>query len=402
MENVHTSRESILKRMLPLIVLLAAFWLVCVVVWKQVGGTFAGSSIYNSYTLQAMAWRNGSFSLGRDYPYLELAVYNGDWYVSFPPIPSVPLYFLTFMFGMNTPDALLIKLYGMIALIAVYCALINRKWNRWAAAFTALLMTMGGSMLPLLSDGAVWYQAQVMAFMLTTAAIALMLHGKMTPALFLYALAVGCRPFSVCYGPLLMIIWYLRQRDRSFKRAYSCLSTGIMLGLCVAACYALYNFARFGNVFEFGHNYLPEFTRSAHGQFSLEYLIANAKRFLLNTPVFRNDSGLEFEQFGCSVFLGNPMLLLMLLWYLCDLVRRKTNLSKHLIMLTFAVHLFLLLLHRTGGGYQLGARYAVDLVPYSLLYLCVSPRGRNIRWWEGVLLTAGFIMMLIGCRYVHI
>ncbi len=387
---------------LPMITLLSAFWLICLIVWQQTGGTFAGSSTYNSYTLQALAWRRGSLSLGMDYPHLELAVYQGDWYVSFPPVPSVPLYFLTFLFGANTPDALLIKIYALIALFSVYSALIHRKWNGWAAAFTALMITLGGSMLPLISDGAVWYQAQVMAFMLTTASIALMMRGKMTPALFLYALAVGCRPFNVCYGPLMMGIWYLRQRDSSFGRIRRRLGMGIFLGLCVAACYAIYNFARFGEVFEFGHNYLPEFTRSAYGQFSLNHLSENAKRFLFGLPFYKTVSGWEFERFGCSIFLGNPMLLLMVVWYLIDLVCRRTNLSKHLIMLTFAVHLFLLLLHRTGGGYQLGARYAVDLVPYSLLYLCVGRYRKPVRWWEGTLLAAGFVMMIIGCGYVHI
>ena len=51
------------------------------------GGTLLSSSPYNSYTLQALAWREGRVSLGRDYPWLELAVYQGDYYVSFPPVP---------------------------------------------------------------------------------------------------------------------------------------------------------------------------------------------------------------------------------------------------------------------------------------------------------------------------
>ena len=37
-----------------------------------------------------------------------------------------------------------------------------------------------------------------------------------------------------------------------------------------------YNLARFGNPLEFGHNYLPEFTRAADGQFSFAYQIGRA------------------------------------------------------------------------------------------------------------------------------
>lgn len=386
----------------PLIAVLAAFWAICFMMWRLMGGSFAGSSLYNSYTLQAMAWRNGNVSLGKDYPHLELAIYGGDWYVSFPPVPSVPLYFLTFLFGMNTPDALLVKLYALTAACAVYAALVRAQWNRWHAAFMALMMTLGGSMLPLVMNGAVWYQAQVMAFMLTACSIALMTAGKMTASLFLYALAVGCRPFNVCYGPLIMLLWYMKKPGRTLAGAARRLWPGIVLGLCVAAAYAGYNYVRFGNPLEFGHNYLPEFTRSAHGQFSLSHLAANAKRFLLGLPVYRTAEGWEFEKFGCSVFLGNPMLLILVVWFVIDLFRGRMSVERGLTVLMCGVQLFLLLLHRTGGGFQLGARYAVDLVPYSLLYLTLRKEKHSVAWWEALLLIAGFAFMAVGSIYVHI
>ena len=58
-----------------------------------------GPSGYCTYTLQALAWRDGQICLSQDYPWLELAIYQGKYFVSFPPVPSVPLYFLTFLFG---------------------------------------------------------------------------------------------------------------------------------------------------------------------------------------------------------------------------------------------------------------------------------------------------------------
>ena len=38
--------------------------------------------------LQAQSWLEGRLDLGKDYPYLELAVFGGKYYVSFPPFPS--------------------------------------------------------------------------------------------------------------------------------------------------------------------------------------------------------------------------------------------------------------------------------------------------------------------------
>lgn len=395
-------RRMRMERRYALLALMIGFWLTGVVVQTLTGGSFAGSSSYNSYTLQAMAWRDGMVSLGRDYPHLELAVYNNDWYVSFPPVPSIPMYFLTFFFGVSTPDALVVKIYAFAAALAVYCALVNSRWRGWPAAGLAFLMTLGGSMLPLIANGAVWYQAQTMAFMLTTASAALMTGGCMTGSLFLYALAVGCRPFNVCYGPLLMIVWFMNKPERTLEEAGRKLGKGIALGLCVAAAYAAYNYARFGNPLEFGHNYLPEFVRSATGQFSLSHIVKNAKRFLIGLPLYGTEDGFAFEKFGCSIFLGNPVLLLMMIRFVRDLFGRRMNLQKVLTIVFFAAHLFLLLLHRTGGGFQLGARYAVDLVPYSLIYLGLGREDRAVEQWEWAVLIAGFAFMLAGAHYVHI
>lgn len=61
--------------------------------------SFFGPSGYSTYTLQALAWREGRLFLSRDYPHLELAVYQGNYYVSFPPVPSLVLLPLTFLCG---------------------------------------------------------------------------------------------------------------------------------------------------------------------------------------------------------------------------------------------------------------------------------------------------------------
>lgn len=45
----------------------------------------------------------------------------------------------------------------------------------------------------------------------------------------------------------------------------------------IALSYMILNFARFGNITEFGHNYLPEFTRSELGQFNIGYMAENLK-----------------------------------------------------------------------------------------------------------------------------
>src|SRR5699024_8149717 len=79
------------------------------------------------------------------------------------------------------------------------------------------------------------------------------------------ALAVGCRPFYA----VLLAVWLARMAW-SYARAgcWKKLLPALLPAALAAACMMGYNLARFGNPLEFGHNYLPEFTRAADGQFS--------------------------------------------------------------------------------------------------------------------------------------
>ena len=47
-----------------------------------------GPSGYCTYTLQALAWRDGQICLSQDYPWLELAIYQGKYLFPFPQSPA--------------------------------------------------------------------------------------------------------------------------------------------------------------------------------------------------------------------------------------------------------------------------------------------------------------------------
>ncbi len=171
-----------------------------------------GTSGYSTYTLQALTWRNGKLSLGMDYPWLELAVYQGDWYVSFPPVPSIPLYLLTFFFGSQTPDHLLVKLYVLSGCLGCYYMLRKSGYDKASCAGFALFLSFATCLLTLTTNGAVWFQAQTLAYALTACAAACIFCYRPTIGLFLYALSVGCRPFNALYGPLLYLVYFTRSR----------------------------------------------------------------------------------------------------------------------------------------------------------------------------------------------
>ncbi len=362
-----------------------------------IGGTFWGPSPYNSYTRQAMAWRQGLLHLPGNVPYLELAVFNGEYFVSFPPLPSVVELPLTFIFGMGTPDSLLVKAYVLGACLILYYAFKRAGYNRWAAGGLAFLITFASSMLPMTLQGCVWFHAQTLAFLLTVTAVCCIRAERPSLALFTYALSVACRPLNALYGLPLFFVWIsLRRRENiDWRRTLKPLIPGVVLGLIVAMWLGAYNYVRFGNPLEFGHNYLPEFSTEGGVQFSIAHVARNAQKFLLGLPLHLDKStqSIRLETYGFSMLLACPTLGIMLIWPIVDAVKKRLTREKLVILLTCVLHGFLLLHHRTFGGKQLGARYAVDMIPYTVLYLLVSPEKTKPHWSEWVFLGGTMAFM---------
>lgn len=393
-----------LRRMDKTPLILLGMMLVMWTVLHMVTGIKAlGSTAYNTYTLQALAWRDGRTWVD-NLVYLELAIFEDRFYVSFPPVPSVVLYPLTFIFGADTPDNLLVKLYACAACLMMYFAFRWAAYSKVQSALGAFLLAFASSLLPLTLEGAVWYHAQVLGFFLVTAAICLIAMDKPTPALFLYALAVGCRPFNALYGLPLMLIYIslCLKSGQDLKYCIRRMWKGVVLGLMVAAAYAAYNFVRFGNPLEFGHNYLPEFSFQGGVQFSLGHILNNIKTFWMAMPFDVQGSTFTLRSFGFSMFIACPALTLLVIWFAQDLLKKRMTVEKTLIFVCFAAHMFLLLMHRTFGGFQFGARYCADLVPYAFFYQLMRSEKRSFSKWEWIVLGAVFVFTMYGAMVINL
>ena len=407
------------------------------------GGSFFGPSVYNTYTRQAMAWRQGLLHLPEDVPYLELAVYKGEYYVSFPPLPSLVLLPLTFIFGMDTPDNLLVKLYALSACLMIHRTLKRAGYGKTHAGLISFLFCFASSLLPLTMNGAVWYHAQVLSFCLLVFSVCLLTEDKPTLSLLCCALSVGCRPFNALYLIPWFFSWFsLNLQSRiSFKEALRPLIPGVCLGLLVAVEMGIYNFARFGDPLEFGHNYLPEFSTQGGVQFSMDHVLKNLRTFLwglpfdlrldalqvnfplsplilfsptltllltgyvLFTALFVNPGVLgdfRIKTFGFSMLLSCPALTLMLIGGVIDLFKKRFRPEKAVVLLTCIAHAFFLLMHRTFGGYQLGARYAVDLMPYALFFLLLTPEKKKAHFAEYAFLVLVFALTVWGMSQMGI
>lgn len=291
------------------------------------GGTLLAENVYDSYLLQAQNWLAGRMDIadGASRPWLELAVFEGRYYLSFPPAPSV-LALPWAALGLSAGN-LTQAVYALVALAGVYLCF--------------------------------WQQ-------------------KYSPAAVLFL-----RPLFEC----------VRQRRWGRLAAVSALP------LAAAVALGWYNWARFGSPLEFGRAYLPEFAREGYAQFSLTYLAQNLKNLLRPVTL---DAALDLKFPMFDGFLPVAATPLFLVWGAGQVraIRKKSfGLQDGILLAGLVFTLLGLCTHRTFGGWQFGARYTMDLVPWALLFFLRHPPaepGPGVRW----LCAAGVLFNFYGAVYL--
>ncbi len=384
-----------------------------VLVFLTIMGMFTGkglldSNVYNTYALQADAWRQGRLDLGQDYPWLELAVYQGKYYSSFPPFPSYVLFPLTFIWGSNTPDFIIIWLINLVAAIYLYKLAEELKLSPKGAMVETIFLMLGSNLVFVMIDPSVWFMAQTMCFALCVLALYSAVTGNGTGALFFWACSVGCRPMQVVFLPVLLMILYGHVKRIEpdavwyqiiFRRFKWVIPAG-----AVAVSYMLLNYLRFGNIFEFGHNYLPEFVRAEYGQFHIHYIKENV-RTLLRLPEFTEDGKLVINSMGnLNLFLVSPVLLFVLFALLYALAKRayRQVIAGAGVILLSILYLFIIVMHKTMGGWHFGNRYTNDILPFIFLIMGrITSRFPELVKFEIPLCIWGICLNVVGTVCVY-
>lgn len=342
---------------------------------------------YNTYALQADSWRQGRLDLGENYSWLEIAEYNGKYYCSFPPFPSYVLFPLTLIFGSNTPDGLVLLFFDVMAVVFLYKIAITLKLSPRAAALSTLFFSICTNMTFVLFVPSVWFFAQTLSYSLATAAIYYALKGKGSLSLFLWSCGVGCRPMQAFFVPVLLLILYQKEREKHPEEKWYMLILNKadwgLPALGVAISYMVLNYLRFGNIVEFGHNYLPEFVYE-HKQFSTDYL-ANNFKMLMNLPDFTEEGRMLIDHFGNLNFLWvNPPILIAVfgIIFACIKKEKKAALLGGVTILLSVVYLIVTMMHATMGGWHFGNRYTNDILPwlFACFMLVLAKHNRLVKW----------------------
>lgn len=371
-----------------------------IVLW--VAASFTGhwateENPYRSYALQACAWLDGRLDLGKDYPWLELAIYEGKYYVSFPPFPSLVLLPFAAVWGANTPDhwiSLGFSIIGIIYAIRLYRAITGTY--EMAEQYVLFLFLGNGYLFIALQGGWVWYMAQTMCFTFSLMSLFHAANKHIGRAFAYLACAFGCRPMVVAYIPLILMLGTEKASVKTWiRKGYRLIPACMIIGF-----YLMLNAARFDNPFEFGHTHLPEFVRSTEGQFSLNYATKNFNQ-LFRLPQTGGEHGmLIYDTYDCMAFwLIDPIIVSFMVTWLYALTRKRKACGLNLIIVpaTICVHLMIVCCHKTMGGYQFGNRYIVDMLPYVFYGLITYKQGvGKAEWLNNPLFALGFSINLIG------
>ncbi len=186
-----------------------------------------------------------------------------------------------------------------------------------------------------------------------------------------FALAVGCRPFSALYIIAAFIYFVLKDRNNgmNFGKMVKNNFLPLIPMMIIAIIYMSYNYARFRNPIEFGHNYLPEFTKTNTVKFSFRYVMDNLRGYLNPGIKFDDKLHVSFDQ-PFNFLIANPILFVGLYHAIKEDVKNKKICATRLIFIASVLVNFLLLcMHKTLGAWQFGARYTCDLIPIMFLTL---------------------------------
>ena len=399
---IQSKRDEWLSFLVVALGMMAAYW----VVWAFTGMWPWVKNDYNSYTLQACRWLEGHLDLGQDYSHLEIAHFGGKHFISFPPFPSYVMLPFAALYGQNTPDGWIAVGVSILGAYYVFRLLKHYEKSNESAIFWTLFVTIGTNLIFVTVNGWVWFIAQNLCFTLSVMAIYYAVCGKGGLSLSFWAMSVGCRPFNALYAPILLVILYqgLKAKNLSFGAMLKKHWKWAIAPVLIAVSYMLLNYFRFGNILEFGHNYLPEFTEAEKGQFHWDYVKENWKLLWL-WPEKNGDGFFEFPRFnGWAFYLVIPVFISYAIYTVASLFKKKQEniLVRILIPVTVLLHLLCLTAHKTMGGFQWGNRYVLDSLAYIFLgILLVTDKDDKLEKFQIPIAMFGFALNLVGTIAVY-
>lgn len=320
----------------------------------------------------------------------DLTLFDGKYYVSFPPLAALLLLPLVAMRGVDSVNILLFNVFfASLGIAFTFLMLENMRpsgWNRlrwWENSLLALFLGFGTAQFYLTEKVLV----NLINHGLTTTFLALSLwlafagaHLQKRLVVFGAGAALGlamlARPNVIFASVVLAAILFqgLRRLDRfTLNRFFE--QTVLLLipvGVIILGLF-WYNQARFGSPFDFGYSYMlldsPD-DLLTYGQFHFHFIPENLFDNFLRLPYWEDRCQmLAPNPQGTSIFLTSPLLIYLVRSWKGDEWVRGAWISVGAIALTHA-------LYYNSGAVQFGYRFSMDFMPVVVALLAYGFKER--------------------------
>jgi hypothetical protein len=371
-------------------------------------GSLWHASKYAYFNYLADAFRHGQIHL-RIAPTSihDLSVFNGRYYLYWPPFPALVLLPFVTIWGVRFNDiALTIGIGGLnVALVALLLRQATARGiitlSTIRRSLLVLCFALGTTHTALAPYGRVWYTSQLIGFACVALAYMAAINLRGWTAFMLAGAALGCalltRNHLIFAGvwPGCYLLWQHWPNTRR-GRLLSYMLAGVLPILLAVALLGTYNWLRFGNLLDNGlayHRMSPYFAKDyqRYGAFNLHYLPTNLFYQFIAYPLpWRNGSDL-----GGSLFLLSPIFFAAL-WALVAGRPRWSVWALLGAILLVAVPILLLM----GTGWrQFGPRYTLDFTVPLLLLTALGIRRWPL-WIIGLLTLISVLHYLVGAFYL--
>lgn len=359
---------------------------------------------YNNFVRLADAVLHGRLYLTENLSWLELAPYEGRYYIVPPPMPAILLLPLTAVYGLSTNQTIVSIFFGSLNVPLAYLTAKALTNNRSIQIASAVMFGFGTIMWWVTTAGGVWTFSSVISVTFLFIAILLTLH-KAHP--FLSGLALGASYWSrlptILSFPFFVIMyaeqWYKSDNTKSILKRISIkplFFLGLGAGIFVVMN-ALYNYVRFDTPFDVSYYLIPGILDEPwykEGIFDISYIPRHLKVIFTGLPHFSYEAPYITPSWdGMAIWLTTPAFI----YAFFAGIRNRLAIG---CWITIALIAFLDFCHGTWGFTQFGYRFAVDFYPF-LFLLTVKGIGDELKWHHKALISLGILVNLWGVLWIH-
>ena len=334
------------------------------------------------FSYLAQAFLDGHLYIPKDIG-ADLVPWHNRYYWALGPAPSLillPFVGLFSIFNIFFYQGYLQWFFILGTLVFVYKIARKIAYSAEDSLTLSLAFALGSTFVGVASVSMSWYFSQILTTFLLLWSIYEYYSRKRWWLIgilcaFIFMTRITAAPIIIFFG---LEIWRLVRSNHQRLRVYAQLFTPSLFAIILLA---IYNFARFHNVFEQGYlNQLlvtPGLYRARdYGLLSLSHVPGNIFIAFLGTPmpVYRDGIShvlgppfLTNNPWGMSVFITSPYLL-----YLFTLKKKAFDARSKYMIIAIVASMTLIFLYYGIGYYQLGYRYALDFLPLTFVLFMIK------------------------------